>query len=48
VLFLTARDDVDDAARRHGALACLRKPIFADRLLSAVARALPDGRFAIG
>lgn len=46
-LVLTARQDADDAARRAGALACLKKPLFADQLLTAVAEALPGTRMAI-
>jgi CheY-like chemotaxis protein len=48
VMLLTAREDLEDAARKLGALVCLRKPLLATRLISAVAAALPTGRRAIG
>lgn len=37
VVFLTVDPDADDKARRLGAVACLRKPVTADRLLEVVA-----------
>lgn len=46
VMFLTT--DVDERARSLGALACLRKPLLAPELISAVAAVVPNGRFAIG
>lgn len=48
IMFLTARTDVDDRIRALGALACLTKPLLAPDLLAAIAKALPNGRFAIG
>lgn len=47
VLFLTARTDIDDAAKARGALGCLRKPILAPQLLAAVAAAVPAERIAL-
>jgi two-component system chemotaxis response regulator CheY len=38
VMFLTSRDDAEDRAELLGAVACLRKPVLADRLLRTVAR----------
>lgn len=40
VVFLTSDDDVVDRAKRLGAVACLKKPIMADRLLDIVSRAI--------
>ena len=40
VVFLTSDADVADRAGRLGAVACLTKPIMADRLLDVVARAI--------
>jgi len=40
VVFLTSDDDVTDRAKRLGAVACLKKPIMADRLLDIVSRAI--------
>ena len=48
VVFLTERDDMEDAAGKAGAWRCLRMPLFADRLLSAIASVLPEGRFSFG
>ncbi|MEA3192854.1 MAG: two-component system, chemotaxis family, chemotaxis protein CheY [Betaproteobacteria bacterium] len=48
VLFLTARDDVDERARKVGAAGCLKKPLFANELIAAVAAIAPSERFAIG
>ena len=48
VVFLTERDDMEDAASKAGVLRCLRMPLFADRLLSAIAGVLPEGRFSFG
>jgi len=48
VMFLTARNDLDEHARRVGALACLQEPFLAPQLISAIAAALPNGRIAIG
>ncbi len=47
VLFLTARTDIDDAAKARGALGCLRKPILAPQLLAAVAAVVPAKRVAL-
>jgi CheY-like chemotaxis protein len=40
VVFLTSDEDIADRAGRLGAVACLTKPIMADRLLDVVARAI--------
>ena len=40
IVFLTAREDVDEASRKAGALACLKKPLLADEFLSVVHAAL--------
>ncbi|HEX7053153.1 MAG TPA: response regulator [Burkholderiales bacterium] len=40
VVFLTSDGDVADRAGALGAVACLTKPIMADRLLDVVARAI--------
>lgn len=40
VVFLTSDDDVADRAARLGAVAYLKKPIMADRLLDVVARVI--------
>jgi CheY-like chemotaxis protein len=40
VVFLTSDADVIDRASKLGAVACLTKPIMADRLLDVVARAI--------
>jgi CheY-like chemotaxis protein len=39
VVFLTSDDEVTDRAKRLGAVACLKKPIMADRLLDIISRA---------
>lgn len=41
VLVLTARTDVDEAAKKCGALACLKKPILLSDLVSALGALLP-------
>lgn len=43
IMFLTSREDVDEAARKTGAIACLKKPILAHELIGAVKAALPSG-----
>ena len=48
VVFLTERDDMEDAAGKAGGVSCLKTPLFADRLLSAVADILPTGQFSFG
>lgn len=48
VMFLTARTDVDERARELGALACLKKPLLAPQLITAVAAVVPAGRFPVG
>jgi CheY-like chemotaxis protein len=40
VVFLTSDDEVTDRAKRLGAVACLKKPIMADRLLDIISRAI--------
>lgn len=40
VVFLTSDEDLADRAAGLGAVACLKKPIMADRLLDVVARAI--------
>jgi CheY-like chemotaxis protein len=48
VMFLTARTDVDERARELGALACLKKPLLAPQLITAVAAVVPAARFPVG
>ena len=48
VLFLTARENVEDRAKALGARACLPKPLFVQDLLRAVAAVADTGRFPIG
>jgi CheY-like chemotaxis protein len=48
VLFLTAREGADERARKLGAVGCLKTPLFADELISAVAAIASSERFAIG
>jgi CheY-like chemotaxis protein len=48
VLFLTAREDVEDRAKALGARACLHKPLFVQDLLTAVAAVADTGRIPIG
>ena len=48
VVFLTSRTDVDEAAQKCGALACLRKPLFAPDLLAVVSAAVPVERVSRG
>lgn len=40
VVFLSVLDDVDDQAKKLGAVAYLKKPVLASRLLDVVARAM--------
>ena len=47
VIFVTARDDVDAAAREVGALICLPKPLLSTDLIRAVVAALPNGRIVL-
>ena len=44
VVFLTSDGDVAERAGKLGAVACLTKPIMADRLLDVVARAGEQGQ----
>ena len=48
VIFLTINADAKPRAMALGAAAFLTKPVLADQLLAAVARQIPDSRFAIG
>jgi len=41
VILLTSRTDVDECARRLGAVAYFTKPVTADRLLAAIAMHVP-------
>jgi CheY-like chemotaxis protein len=40
VVFLTSNEEIIDRAKQLGAVACLTKPIMADRLLDVVERAI--------
>jgi CheY-like chemotaxis protein len=48
VVFLTTRDDARERARRFGAVACLKKPMYANELVSAVSGIVPTGVIALG
>jgi CheY-like chemotaxis protein len=43
VIFVSSRDDLEDLAKSFGAVAFLKKPVLADRLLAAVAQQLGAG-----
>jgi CheY-like chemotaxis protein len=43
VIFVSSRDDLEDLAKSFGAIGFLKKPVFADQLLAAVARQLDAG-----
>lgn len=45
VLFLTARHDADEAVRKCGAIACLKKPLYVTDLLVAVAALVEERSF---
>lgn len=44
VIFVTSRADAEHIGRQLGAVAFLTKPVFADRLLTAVAKHVEGGR----
>lgn len=46
-IFVSSRDDFEDQAKELGACAFLKKPLFADRLLAAVAGQVEGGRIAL-
>lgn len=43
VIFVSSRDDLEDLAKSFGAVAFLKKPVLADRLLAAVAQEIKAG-----
>jgi CheY-like chemotaxis protein len=44
VIFVSSRSDFEDRCKEIGALAFLKKPVLADRLLALVGEHVPGGR----